>query len=61
MTIWTAGPMISMTFVGLAVDAWGVRSIYPTIAGTVLLVAIFISSRKTIHDLDGAINPELNQ
>jgi MFS family permease len=52
MTIWTAGPMISMTIAGLAVDAWGVASVYPWVAATVLVAALIVSTRKTVADLD---------
>jgi predicted MFS family arabinose efflux permease len=61
MTIWTAGPMISMTLTGLAVDAWGVRWVYPFLAGAVTLAAILISSSKTIQDLNTPLEVESNQ
>jgi MFS family permease len=53
MTVWTAGPMMSMTLTGLAVDAWGVRWVYPCLAGAVMLAAILISTNKNILDLNG--------
>lgn len=52
MTIWTAGPMISMTLAGMAVDAWGVAVIYPALAISVLIAAIFVSTRKTVSALN---------
>ena len=59
MTIWTGGPLISMTLAGLAVDSWGVRSVYPCLAGTVLLAGVLISTRKSINDLNVTnVDPE---
>ena len=52
MSIWTGGPMISMTLAGLAVDAWGVRLVYPCIAVAVLLAGVVISTRKSIDELN---------
>jgi MFS family permease len=52
MTIWTAGPMLSMTIAGLAVDSWGVASVYPWIAGAVLFAGLFVSTRKSISELN---------
>jgi MFS family permease len=57
MTLWTAGPMISMTFAGMAVDAFGVRVVYPVLAALVLAAAIFVSSRKSLSDLNRAQLP----
>lgn len=52
MSIWTGGPMISMTLAGLAVDAWGVPTVYPVVSGTVLLAAVLIATRKSIVQLN---------
>lgn len=52
MTIWTAGPMLSMTIAGLAVDGWGVAVVYPWLAAAVLLAGIFVSTRKSIAELN---------
>lgn len=52
MTIWTGGPMISMTLAGIAVDAFGVRAVYLFIALTVLVLAVLISTRKAAKQLD---------
>lgn len=54
MTIWTGGPMISMTFAGAAVDAFGVHVVYPSITAIVLAGAIWVSTRKALADLNTA-------
>ena len=54
MTLWTAGPMISMTFAGMAVDALGVRIVYPALAALVVIAAIWVSTRKSLADLNRA-------
>ena len=58
MTIWTAGPMISMMFVGWSVDTLGVAVVYPIIAGAVLLTGIYVSTRKALRDLDFEETPK---
>lgn len=55
MTIWTAGPMISMPLVGALVDLWGVQPVYLGLAVLVLTAGIFISTRKQIHELDAPL------
>jgi MFS family permease len=52
MTIWSAGPMISTVFAGLAVDSFGVGPVYMTIAVLVLLAGIAVATSKSIKDLD---------
>ncbi|MFM1955131.1 MAG: hypothetical protein RL118_1322 [Actinomycetota bacterium] len=54
MTLWTAGPMISMTFAGMAVDAWGVHVVYPMLAALVVVAAVWVSTRKSLADLKRA-------
>lgn len=54
MTLWTAGPMISMTLAGVAVDAFGVRVMYPVLAVLVLTASIIVSTRKSLADLNRA-------
>ena len=54
MTLWTAGPMISMTLAGVAVDAWGVRLVYPVLAALVVTASIIVSTRKSLNDLNRA-------
>lgn len=54
MTIWTAGPLITMTLAGWAVDTYGVHIVYPVIAIGVLVAGIVVSTRKALADLDSA-------
>ncbi len=54
LTLWTAGPMISMTFAGMAVDALGVHVVYPLLAALVVLAAVWVSTRKSLADLKRA-------
>ena len=54
MTLWTAGPMITMTFAGAAVDAFGVHIMYPVFAGLVLLASVMVTTRKSVKELDKA-------
>jgi DHA3 family macrolide efflux protein-like MFS transporter len=54
MTIWTAGPMISMTATGWATDTIGVSITYKILAGLVLVAAIVVATQKTIKQLDTA-------
>ena len=58
MTLWTAGPMISMTFAGMAVDAWGVHIVYPFLAALVVIAAVWVSTRKSLADLKRAEQAE---
>lgn len=55
MTIWTAGPMISMPLVGLAVDGIGVQPVYFALAVLVFAAGLFISTRRQIHSLDAPL------
>ena len=54
MVLWTAGPMVSMTMVGVAVDAVGVRVVYPVLALLVIAASIVVSTRKSLNDLNRA-------
>ncbi len=54
MTIWTAGPMMSMSLVGWGVDALGGKPMYALLAALVLAAAIFASTRKSINELNRA-------
>ena len=56
MTIWTAGPMISMPLVGFAVDTWGIQPVYVALCVMVLLAGLYISSRRQIHELDAPLD-----
>ncbi len=52
MTVWSAGPMISMVAVGAAVDAVGVKPIYLALSLGVLVAGILVSTNKYIKELD---------
>ena len=52
MTVWSAGPMISMVAVGGAVDALGVKPIYLVLSLGVLIAGILVSTNKYIKELD---------
>ena len=51
MAIWTAGPMISMSFAGWAVDSFGVQPVYVFLAISVTVAAILVSISKPIRQL----------
>lgn len=52
MTIWTAGPMLSMVAVGAAVDGFGVKPVYLALSIGVLVAGILVSTNKYIKELD---------
>lgn len=52
MTIWSAGPMISTVFAGVAVDNFGVGPVYFGLALMVLAAGILVATSKSIKDLD---------
>ena len=52
MTIWNAGPLISMVAVGSAVDAFGVKGVYTVLAIGVLAAAILVSTNKYMKQLN---------
>ncbi|MTA90407.1 MAG: MFS transporter [Actinobacteria bacterium] len=52
MTVWNAGPLISMVAVGAAVDAYGVGAVYTVLAVGVLIAGVFVSFNKYIKELD---------
>lgn len=52
MTIWNAGPLISMVAVGSAVDSFGVKAVYTVLAAGVLLAAILVSTNKYMKELN---------
>jgi len=54
MTIWTAGPMMSMSLVGWGVDVFGGKIMYGILAALVLLAALFASTRKNLAELNRA-------
>jgi len=51
MTVWNAGPLISMVAVGSAVDSFGVGAVYTILALGVLTAGVFVSFNKYIKDL----------
>ncbi len=53
-TIWSGGPMISMVVVGLAVDAFPLKSVYLTIALLTLAAAILVSFNRRTPELNTA-------
>jgi MFS family permease len=52
MTVWSAGPMISMVAVGTAVDGFGVKPVYLALSLGVLIAGILVSTNKYIKELD---------
>ena len=46
--------MITMTFAGAAVDAFGVHIMYPIFAALVLAASVLLTTRKSIKELDQA-------
>jgi MFS family permease len=52
MTVWSAGPMISMVAVGAAVDTFGVKPIYLALSLGVLVAGILVATNKYIKELD---------
>lgn len=52
MTVWSAGPMISMVAVGGAVDFFGVKPIYLVLSLGVLIAGILVSTNKYIKEMD---------
>ena len=52
MTIWHAGPLISMVAVGTAVDAFGVGIVYMILAAGVLLAGAIVSFNKYIKQMN---------
>jgi MFS family permease len=52
MTIWSAGPLISMVAVGSAVDAFGIKSVYTVLALGVCAAAVLVATNKHLRKLD---------
>jgi DHA3 family macrolide efflux protein-like MFS transporter len=52
MTVWNAGPLISMVAVGTAVDSLGVGAVFTFLAISVLLAGLVISFNKYIKQLN---------
>ncbi|MEY4262973.1 MAG: hypothetical protein RLY88_681 [Actinomycetota bacterium] len=54
MVIWSGGPMISMIFAGIAVDAFGVQPVYLTLAMAVLVIGTLITFSKYMKEINSA-------
>jgi MFS family permease len=54
MVIWSGGPMISMIFAGVAVDAFGVQPVYMFLAFFVALAGILITFSKYMKEINTA-------
>ena len=54
MVIWSGGPMISMIFAGVAVDAFGVQPVYIFLAGVVTLAGLLITFSKYMKEINSA-------
>lgn len=52
MTVWNAGPLLSMVAVGIAVDSVGVGAVFTFLAIAVVLAGLAISFNKYIKQLD---------
>ena len=52
MTIWNAGPLLTMVAVGTAVDAFGVRAVYTVLAIGVVVAGIFVATNRHLKELD---------
>ena len=52
MTVWNAGPLLSMVAVGTAVDSLGVGAVFTFLAISVVLAGLLISFNKYIKQLD---------
>jgi hypothetical protein len=51
MTIWQAGPLLTMVAVGTAVDGFGVGPVYMVLAAGVLIAGVLVSFNKYIKEL----------
>jgi MFS family permease len=52
MTIWQAGPLLSMVAVGTAVDSFGIGPVYMVLAAGVLVAGVFVSFNRIIAQLN---------
>jgi MFS family permease len=52
MTIWQAGPLLTMVAVGLAVDGFGVGPVYMVLAGCVVIAGLLVSFNQYIKQLN---------
>jgi branched-subunit amino acid permease len=54
MVIWSGGPMISMIFAGVAVDAFGVQPVYLFLACFVTFAGLLITFSKYMKEINTA-------
>ena len=54
MVIWSGGPMVSMVFAGIAVDAFGVQPVYFALAMLVLAIGAAITFSKYMKEINTA-------
>lgn len=54
MVIWSAGPMISMVFVGASVDTWGVPMVYKVLAALVLVAGSLVVFSRYMKEINTA-------
>ncbi len=54
MVIWSAGPMISMVFAGMAVDAFGVQPVYIVAAVATTTAGFLVTFNKRMKEIDTA-------
>jgi MFS family permease len=52
MTIWQAGPLLSMVAVGTAVESFGIGPVYMVLAAGVLVAGVFVSFNRFIAQLN---------
>ncbi|MDP4756095.1 MAG: MFS transporter [Aquiluna sp.] len=52
MTIWQAGPLLTMVAVGLAVDGFGVGPVYMVLAASVVIAGLLVSFNRYIKQLN---------
>ena len=54
ITVWSAAPMISMFFVGMAVDGFGVSKTYLILGGLLTIATILVATSKQLQALKAA-------
>ncbi|MEN9970164.1 MAG: hypothetical protein RLZZ229_372 [Actinomycetota bacterium] len=54
MVIWSAGPMISMVFAGIAVDTWGVQPVYIVVATLTVTAGFLVTFNKRMKEINTA-------
>ncbi len=54
MVIWSAGPMISMVFAGMAVDTWGVQPVYIVAAIATTTAGFLVTFNKRMKEINTA-------